>query len=501
VFLGFRHQMNDHFQYAAFARQARDGSGLLMENPFTAEEQRPSYLLPFLWAVGVAARATGASIPAVWEVFRLAGGVLYVLAFWRLAGHYVREERRRLLVTALFAAGGGLDWIATLLVPVVPPLAPLEGAYEQFWNWSAFGSMALPNWTWPAATFLLACEIELSRPPGADLLLLVLLALVWFLHPYTGMVAYLAFGLVPAVPVAAAFAARRRPAWALLLRRRLRPALVAVAAFVPVAAYLLWARGEPVFAITSERGFSYTDRFSLWWYPLSYGLLLPLGAVGLRALAGEESPRRDLLLAWLVAAFVLSVNPFYAGVKFQYLVFPPLALLAGIGLLRLWDGSGRARRLLAVPRVRVALGLLLFLNAPIALARRPATPDTIPGLYMNGAEIDAMRWLGDQPQGVVMSAFWSGARLPWLAGKKVYLGHWFLTPSANRKAQDMLRFFSPRAPTPAKRSILEQSRIRYVYVGPLERNLGSVDPDLPLTKIYDERGVQIYRVLDREGTS
>ncbi len=34
VFMGFRHMYDDHYQYAAFMRQAQNGGGLLMRNPF-----------------------------------------------------------------------------------------------------------------------------------------------------------------------------------------------------------------------------------------------------------------------------------------------------------------------------------------------------------------------------------------------------------------------------------------------------------------------------------
>ena len=52
VFMGFRYMAGDHAVYAAFMREARDGVGLFMYNPFCSEPQKNVFVLPYLWLTG-----------------------------------------------------------------------------------------------------------------------------------------------------------------------------------------------------------------------------------------------------------------------------------------------------------------------------------------------------------------------------------------------------------------------------------------------------------------
>lgn len=492
VFMGFRYMAGDHYQYAAFIRQVRDHGDLLMANPFTSEAQRPSYLLLYFWILGTFSRLTGASVVLTWEIFRLLGGFLYVVVFWHFSGLLLEPRGRRVMATLLFGFGGGIDWIVTgLRATVAPWIEPLEYPYDYFWNWSTFGTMVVPNWIWPALVMLLAWLVMLKRTKGAEILAFLLFPVVWFLHPYSGMVAYLSAGLLAAAPVVIALARLEPIPWK-RVRSNLRISAPALASFAVVAAYLLWARSDEVFRLNSARGFTWTDTFSVWWYPLSYGALLPLAFFGLRSIGEDREAPADAVVAWAAAAFFLSVNPLYAGVKFHYLLFPPLVILAARGLFRLQDTAPRFRRALRGGPA-VALGAAcLFLDAPVSLVKDLPAVAQDGDITMRQSEIDAMRWLEGQPDGLVLSSYRAGNRIPWLAGKPVYVGHWFMTLDSRSKSRDVAMLMSPQVPHGAKTDILGRTGARWVYVGPDEASMGSIDESLPLTKVYDSDGVAIY---------
>src|SRR5262245_39211352 len=100
VFLGFRYMAGDHYQYAAFARQARDTGALLMDNPFTTLPQTGVFLLPFFWIVGILSRETG-SIPLAWDLLRVAGAFCYVLVFWRFSALFFTRRDERVAATVI----------------------------------------------------------------------------------------------------------------------------------------------------------------------------------------------------------------------------------------------------------------------------------------------------------------------------------------------------------------------------------------------------------------
>jgi len=493
VFMGFRYMAGDHYQYGAFMRQARDGGGLFMYNPFTTEPQEGVFLLPYFWLVGTLSRLAG-DIVLWWNLFRILGGALYIIGFWWFTDSYFESSRDRLLATVLFSIAGGLDWIVALpRLAGMPGLDAIERAFDYYWNWSTFGALQVPNWIWSALFIILAAHAALGRQRFRQPAIFLLLPAVWLLHAYSGMVAYLAFGLLPLVPVVVAVADPGPVPWP-RVRANLRVAAPALLSFLIVLGYLAWARNDAVFLENSERGFTWTDNYSVWWYPLSYGLLLPLAWYGLKTMVGERSLRADLLIAWLAAAIILSTNNVYAGVKFQYLVFPPLVLFSTRGLLYLRQAHASFRRFTDSGSGVALCAALLCLNAPVSLIKDQAAAPDDKDIYMSSAEIEAMSWLDKQPDGAVLCTYHEGNRIPWLAAKRVFIGHWFMTPGLSDKRKVVTAFFDPAAPAELKRQILELAGLSYVFVGPEEMNAGLSSVTLPLTQIYSAGGYTIYRV-------
>jgi hypothetical protein len=493
VFLGFRYMAGDHFQYAAFIREARDTGALLMQDPFTTDPQRGVFLLPFFWIVGLASRLAGGSIPLAWDAFRVAGAFACVMMFWRFATPCFTRRSERVAATVVFAFAGGIDWIVTLLrVTVLPKAAPLEYAFSFFWNWSGFGMVSMPNWTWPAL-LLMAAAASMLRGGRGRFVPAVLLPIVWLMHAYTGMVGYALFGLLPLMPLLAAALTWTRPS-AQRVRRNLGLVLPGLASFAVVAVYLLWARQDQVFRAVSDNGFLWTTRYSVAWYTLSYGLLLPFALYGFVITAQRGEASGDLLLAWASAALLLSVNPFFAGVKFQYLLFIPLCTLAVRGFYALREDSARFRRLARHPAAVAAAMPLLFLNAPIALFRDLPTPGVEIYAYVPEPERRAMAWLSDQPDGGVLCHHRTGNMIPWLSGKHVVSGHWFMSPSLKQRLDQTDAFYNPAVPPGIKQELLRLLHVRYVYEGGRELALGRVDPNLGLRLAYQQDGVAIWEV-------
>ena len=66
-------------------------------------------------------------------------------------------------------------------------------------------------------------------------------------------------------------------------------------------------------------------------------------------------------------------------------------------------------------------------------------------------------------------------------------------PAVGEKIEAIQSFFAVGGPLEPKRALLREAHVRWVYVGPLERALGDVDPRLGLERVYDADGVAIYR--------
>jgi hypothetical protein len=141
-----------------------------------------------------------------------------------------------------------------------------------------------------------------------------------------------------------------------------------------------------------------------------------------------------------------------------------------------------------------ALCAALFLNAPVLLVKDLPQTAANKDIYMAQGEVRAMEWLKGQPDGLVLSAYGSGNRLPMLSGKTVFIGHWFMTADMNRKNRLVAMVFSDQVPLDAKNDLLRSTGARYIYAGSAEAALGSLDAGLPVRRIYDQDGVVIYEV-------
>jgi len=491
VFLGFPFMPTDHYQYAAFIRQAADGR-FFMENLFTTEPQSGVYVMLYYWVLGMVSRLGGISTIATWLIFQVAVGFAYILMFWVFTQHYIEPRGRRIPAVALFCFAGGIDWIFVLVSKVWAGASALTEAYGTYWNWATFGSLGVPNWIWPAFLMMLALHLALRGRAWAGALIL---PVIWLCHHHTAMVGYLTFALLPLMPALVAFARLEKIPWD-QVRSRLPLAIPSLLSFAAVAVYLLWAGRDPVFAANAAASAQWKIFFSPGWYPITYGLLLPFAWFGIKAMARERSAAGDVCLAWLAAAFTLSINPIAGGAKYQFLMFPPLVLLALRGLSFMKETSATAARWMRDPIVVGLVAVALFANAPLSIGIRRVSKFDQDNAYATAADLAAMRWLSDQPEGAVLCFPSSGALIPWLSGHKVYMGHWFMTLNYGPKQRETQVFYAPTVPPTLKTEFLHRAGLRYVFFGSAESRSGVIDPALPLERVYDEQGVSIYRLTD-----
>jgi hypothetical protein len=248
-----------------------------------------------------------------------------------------------------------------------------------------------------------------------------------------------------------------------------------------------------VFAEGGRAGANWNPTYSVFWYPLTYGLLIPLAAFGMRW-SGEMPERpRYLLFAWLASSFILSVNPLFAGVKYQFLIHLPLAVFAAHGIECLRERSSWIKRA-SHGLTAMVVGAGLLIHGPVTIVRDMLAPVSEPYAYVSRSELKAMRFLDEQPPGTVLCSYRPCSNIAYISGKKVFTGHWLLTLNQSQKHAELRAFFNPRTPVAVKRQFLGRHGIRYVYFGPSEQRMGGLDPALGLDVLYDREGVIINRV-------
>jgi hypothetical protein len=218
------------------------------------------------------------------------------------------------------------------------------------------------------------------------------------------------------------------------------------------------------------------------------------------------------LLVWLAVVPFLLVAPFSAQRRLLVGAQTPLGLFAALGLVYsvlLPFGRSRLVRWLGrYPRysragmrrwlVWVVVGLTFLTNLLLVLGNSVEVVGCRGPIFHAEAELQMLDWLRthSDPEDTVLSAYETGNYVPAYAGNRVLLGLGPETIYAERKREEVRRFFDPAEDDAWRAELLRRYGIAYVIVGPAERDLGSFDPQSTsyLAQVYANETYAVYRV-------
>ena len=270
---------------------------------------------------------------------------------------------------------------------------------------------------------------------------------------------------------------------------RSSPGLVVAAAGGPFVVNAYWASTRnPAFAAWSA--LNQTPSPPSWDYALSYGIVLLLALVGLRAALRRRRDSDWLLVAWAVSTAALLYLPFGLQRRLVMGMIVPLGLLATRG----WSSvSARGQRSwLRASLVWSLAGMTHLFVLVIALAGALSHHSA---LYLGDDEREGLAWLAENapPGALVLAGPETGLYIPAWAGQRVWYGHRFETVDADRRRAQVEAFYREGDP-----SLLLQPpplRTDYVWYGPRERALNEAwQPDLDWQPVYERGAVTIYAI-------
>jgi asparagine N-glycosylation enzyme membrane subunit Stt3 len=220
-------------------------------------------------------------------------------------------------------------------------------------------------------------------------------------------------------------------------------------------------------------------------YLIGYGLLL-IAAIPAARSAWRRGSNWDLLfLVWIVVTVPMLYAPIPLQRRLSLGLHIPIALLAAQGLSQVIRSKW--------PR-RLAMAAMLPTSVFIMLALIGGAVVHDPHIYITSNEAAAIDWLqaNARSDDIVLAAPETGAFIPAFAGQRVVYGHPYETVEADRKRQLVDNFFAGKTD---RVTLLRDTPINYVLIGPRERRLGSVDPALlPIHAVFTSGDVILYAV-------
>ncbi|HEV8240984.1 MAG TPA: hypothetical protein VGS57_16580 [Thermoanaerobaculia bacterium] len=449
----------DWLAYVALIRQPRDTGRLLLANPFTTEPQDGRFVLLFHQALGAVHAAIGIDPFWLLELSRVPLLLVFFAVLWRFVGHVFAERRERVWACGLVAFAGGLEPFVLPVAHAALPGAIAEHMERDLWplyGWSGFGSFYNPLWI--AALILLLVILRPLLQPGGprgwrDYMQagvgFVALALT---HSYSAILLAAILGGVAAVELAI----EPRAGWG-----RLRRAAIALApAAVVVGAITAWQLRDPVFR-ASAGGVVGAQAASLFWLPITHGVLAFFALRGFQRWASERHPWRLAIGGWLLGVALLASSTVLNGYHFIFGLQVPLCIAAAPAIAELVE---QARVRAGWRWVPVGAVALLLFASPIWITAR-ALRDAREQSVVPRSYVPVLADLRSASPTNVLAPPELGNLIPALTPHRVWLGQWFMTPDyATRSRWYALMVEQPESQVPILRALVDQHRIGALVV-------------------------------------
>jgi hypothetical protein len=484
-FRGIYFDTQDYAVHIATMEAGRQGEWAYQFR-FTTEPHRPAYIRLFYMALGHVSRWLRLPSESTYHLARLLLGMGALLALYRLMQQIFADRFWARTAFLLAAIGSGLGWLQLILDWSPGPITPID-----FWlidDYVFFSLSIFPHFAFVTAAICMALNwwLEFLEEPNWKKVALITSTaiLVQFVNP-------IAFATIDV-----SFVGGTLFSW----WRSRKIAMTDIAAIsviaiaqLPLVAYNflvlsndpLWSQFTTQNQTLSPPPIYYVWGFALFWIPALAGAII--------AFRGKKNALGASIF-WIVCGFALAYTPVYIQRRFLQNITIPLAILATVGLIRLFEIA--ATRSIAITRWRSSLVLLfIFLTSISSLQlglSQIAYLQTRPTNLFYPASLDnAIRWFRENAHynDFVLASEQTSQVLAQKAGLRAYMGHEMETLRYKDKMGEVEAFFQGELPELASRPI------KWIVYGPLERQLGpEFDAPVNLELVYDSQDLQIYQV-------
>jgi hypothetical protein len=491
-FTGFFIGVEDGNSYIAKMLIGSAGNWLF-RTPYTAFQQNGFMaFLPYL-LLGKLVSGAGLheQLVGLFQLFRWAGVWVMVYATYRFIGFFVDDLRWRKLGTGIATIGGGFGWLAFVGVQGIwGGRIPLE-AYspETFGFLSLF---TLPHLAMARGILLLGLlrywqgytEELTPRRLITNSLLWIALGLM---QPFTVLIGWMVLGL----DVVVRWIRSRNNQ---LLSGNWRPAMI--------NAGVMLVSSAPIVIYTAISFF--TDPFLKAWsaqniimspppsdYLLAYGITIPFLYFGFKHLFQGRRVEGYVLAVWIILFPVLAYFPYNLQRRLPEGIWVALVIVTVLGASTLRGNWARIGRFFLYTSFLTSF--LLMLGSVLSVLQIKAP------IYRPNGETAAFQYIHDHADDfpVVLAAYDTSNALPAWAPVHTLIGHGPESIHLKEIQPRAEAFYQPVTSNQDRLDLIREFKIRYVFWGPLERQLGDWDPDSwpRLSSVYQNGDYQVFEVL------
>jgi hypothetical protein len=441
--------------------------------PYTAEPGVGAYINLYYLALGHVAALTGLSNLLVYHAARLAGTFFMLYSIYRFIWSNLEEDHERRFAFLLAALGSGLGWLAALF----------GGFTADFWVAEAYPFLsALTNPHFPLGLGLLLWIMTPPSREGAREFPIFFWALaIGLISP---------FGLVLALGVLGLLAGMSLINW-VSVPWVLRRFLWVLFGGGWILLYDYWAIvRDPILASWNAQNLTLSP--TLMDLIISFSPALLLAGVGVWFWVRNRNGKISLPALWLFVVLGLIYLPFNLQRRLLTGFYIPIVVVAAVGLSAItrdrkkWFGRAAAG----------VITISALTNLFILLAGVFGAQSHDPLLYITRDEAAAFTWITDSTavDAIILASPSTGLWLPSQTGRRVIYGHPFETVDASQEKAAVEAFYRGDWTSGQMRDFLQNRAVEYVFIGPRERELGTVQGLDDSSAVYQGQEVVIYAV-------
>lgn len=318
----------------------------------------------------------------------------------------------------------------------------------------------------------------------------ILTAVIFIFHPYHISTVY---GLLGGYLVIQCI--RRQP-----VKNLIFTLLTITAISLPSIGYHWWFfDASPIGSAWLAQSDRLMNPKSPWTLLAGFAPLALLAGVGIRRMFSMRNDSRWFLLVWMIAPLVLMWIPWFFRMRVSGAWSIPVALCAAEGVWWILHHASLRRSLVYQTLIAgIVIVMLVPMHVRTFALNVSAYREDVPLAYLPDDFVSVMVWYREHTtdEDVLVSSWYTGNILPGFTGRTVYGGHGVQTLYPEEKGAFIDTMYST-TDVEVRRELLRRGEIDYVLVSPFERALGiqSVMDEAGLEEVFRSGEYRLYTVL------